>query len=334
MICSGRTDSGVHACSQVCHFDTYAIRDPYNWVMGVNSQLPDDISVAWASEVDPEFHARFRALSRQYVYLIKCSSSRSALLKKSVTLTHKKLDPQLMAVAAQSLIGTYDFNAFRSAQCQAKTSVRSVTRLSVHHHDQLIALHVEANGFLQHMVRNIVGVLMAIGAKEQPTWWVEHVLASKERTEGGVTASSHGLYFLGPTYCNSYNLPVPSEFRRLQRHLANRSVRVLMTRVKFCGLTHRDDVAEAVVQTHLDLYSMSRFPRKLREGVRINAIVPAFITRVGLFVDADAALARGIFHHAGLNLVQYHGNESSEFCDSRVYHTQGISCASWYQYPD
>ena len=205
--CSGRTDSGVHASSQVCHFDTYAIRNPYNWVMGVNSQLPDDISVAWASEVDPEFHARFRALSRQYIYLIKCSSSRSALLKKSVTLTHKKLDPQLMAVAAQSLIGTYDFNAFRSAQCQAKTSVRSVTRLSVHHHDQLIALHVEANGFLQHMVRNIVGVLMAIGAKEQPTCWVEHVLASKERTEGGVTASSHGLYFLGPTYCNSYNLP-------------------------------------------------------------------------------------------------------------------------------
>ena len=205
--CSGRTDSGVHASSQVCHFDTYAIRNPYNWVMGVNSQLPDDISVAWASEVDPEFHARFRALSRQYIYLIKCSSSRSALLKKSVTLTHKKLDPQLMAVAAQSLIGTYDFNAFRSAQCQAKTSVRSVTRLSVHHHDQLIALHVEANGFLQHMVRNIVGVLMAIGAKEQPTCWVEHVLASKERTEGGVTASSHGLYFLGPTYCDSYNLP-------------------------------------------------------------------------------------------------------------------------------
>ena len=205
--CSGRTDSGVHASSQVCHFDTYAIRDPYNWVMGVNSQLPDDISVAWASEVDPEFHARFRALSRQYVYLIKCSSSRSALLKNLVTLTHKKLDPQLMAVAAQWLIGTYDFNAFRSAQCQAKTSVRSVTRLSVHHHDQLIAVHAEANGFLQHMVRNIVGVLMAIGAKEQPTCWVEHVLASKERTEGGVTASSHGLYFLGPTYCNSYNLP-------------------------------------------------------------------------------------------------------------------------------
>ena len=115
------------------------------------------------------FHARFGALSRQYVYLIKCSSLRSALLKNFVTLTHKNLDPQLMAVAAQSLIGTYDFNAFRSAQCQAKTSVRSVTRLSVHHHDQLIAVHVEANGFLQHMVRNIVGVLMAIGAKERPT---------------------------------------------------------------------------------------------------------------------------------------------------------------------
>ena len=205
--CAGRTDSGVHASSQVCHFDTYAIRDPYNWVMGVNSQLPGDISVAWALEVDPSFHARFGALSRQYVYLIKCSLSRSALLKNVVTLTHQRLDPQLMAVAARSLIGTYDFNAFRSAQCQAKMSVRSVTRLSVHYHDQLIAVHAEANGFLQHMVRNIVGVLMAIGAKEQPTSWVKHVLASKDRTKGGVTAPSHGLYFLGPTYCDSYNLP-------------------------------------------------------------------------------------------------------------------------------
>ena len=205
--CAGRTDSGVHASSQVCHFDTFAIRDPYNWVMGVNSQLPGDISVAWALEVDPSFHARFGALSRQYVYLIKYSLSRSALLKNVVTLTHQRLDPQLMAVAARSLIGTYDFNAFRSAQCQAKMSVRSVTRLSVHYHDQLIAVHAEANGFLQHMVRNIVGVLMAIGAKEQPTSWVKHVLASKDRTKGGVTAPSHGLYFLGPTYCDSYNLP-------------------------------------------------------------------------------------------------------------------------------
>ncbi|HAN79877.1 MAG: tRNA pseudouridine(38-40) synthase TruA [Gammaproteobacteria bacterium] len=205
--CAGRTDSGVHASSQVCHFDTWAIRDPYNWVMGVNSQLPGDISVAWALEVDPSFHARFGALSRQYVYLIKCSSSRSALLKNVVTLTHHRLDPQLMAVAAQSLIGTYDFNAFRSAQCRAKMSVRSVTRLSVHYHDQLIAVHVEANSFLQHMVRNIVGVLMAIGAKEQPISWVNYVLASRDRTKGGVTAPSHGLYFLGPTYCDDYNLP-------------------------------------------------------------------------------------------------------------------------------
>ena len=217
--CSGRTDSGVHASSQVCHFDTYAIRDPYNWVMGVNSQLPDDISVAWASEVDPAFHARFSAFSRQYVYLIKCSSLRSALLKNVVTLTHKGLDPKLMAVAAQSLIGTYDFKAFRSAQCQAKTSVRSVTRLSVHNHGQLIAVHLEANGFLQHMVRNIVGVLMAIGAKEQPTSWVEHVLASKDRTEGGVTAPSHGLYFLGPTYCDSYYLPETIRIPQIARDI-------------------------------------------------------------------------------------------------------------------
>ena len=145
--CAGRTDSGVHASSQICHFDTVASRDPYNWVMGVNTQLPKDISVSWAHQVNPEFHARFGALSRQYVYLIRVSSSRSALMHKSVTFTHKHLDPQLMAEAGRYLIGTHDFGAYRSAQCQAKTSVRTLSRLSLHQHDGLIAVHVEANGF-------------------------------------------------------------------------------------------------------------------------------------------------------------------------------------------
>ena len=205
--CSGRTDSGVHASSQVCHFDTNAKRAPYNWVMGVNTQLPSDISLSWACEIDSEFHARFGALSRQYVYLISCCSIRSALMRNSVTFTYKDLDPLRMAEAGQSLIGTHDFNAYRSTQCQAKTSVRTLSRLSVHEHGGLIAIHVEANGFLQNMVRNIVGVLSAIGAGEQPVTWARQVLDSKDRTEGGVTAPPHGLYFLGPRYASEFDLP-------------------------------------------------------------------------------------------------------------------------------
>ena len=217
--CSGRTDSGVHACSQVCHFDTTAIRDPYNWVMGVNTQLPNDISLSWAQQVDPEFHARFGALSRQYVYLIQVSSFRSALMRNSLTFTHKNLDPQLMADAGQCLVGTHDFNAYRSAQCQAKTSVRTLSRLSVHYHDGLIAVHVEANGFLQNMVRNIVGVLSAIGAQEEPVSWAKQVLESKDRTEGGVTAPPHGLYFLGPTYDASFDLPETVRIPQIARDI-------------------------------------------------------------------------------------------------------------------
>jgi tRNA pseudouridine38-40 synthase len=207
LTCSGRTDSGVHASSQICHFDTVAHRNPYNWVMGVNTRLPNDISLSWAQQVDSEFHARFGALSRQYVYLIRCSSFRSALLRNSVTFTHKDLDPHLMADAGKHLLGTHDFNAYRSAQCQAKTSVRTISRLNVHFYDGLIAVHVEANGFLQNMVRNIVGVLSAIGAREEPAAWARQVLESRDRTEGGVTAPPHGLYFLGPTYDASFGLP-------------------------------------------------------------------------------------------------------------------------------
>lgn len=205
--CSGRTDSGVHASSQVCHFDTQAERGPYNWVMGVNTQLPDDISLSWAKEVDTSFHARFSALSRQYIYLIQLSGIRGGLSRNAVAFTHKELDSQLMAQAGRLLVGTHDFNAYRSKQCQAKTSVRTLMQLNVYQHDDVIAVHVEANGFLQNMVRNIAGVLIAIGAREASVGWSRDVLESKDRTQGGVTAAPHGLYFLGATYGSEFDLP-------------------------------------------------------------------------------------------------------------------------------
>lgn len=219
VVCSGRTDAGVHAASQVCHFETEADRPPYNWVMGTNTHLPDDVSVSWVRPVPPEFHARFAAQSRQYVYVIRCVPFRSALMRHATTDTYKELNPQAMAEAGSYLIGTHDFNAYRSAQCQAKTSTRTVIRLAVHQLDEFIAIHVEANGFLQNMVRNIAGVLMAVGAGEATPDWAHQVLVSKDRTTGGVTAPPQGLYFLGPTYDAVFDLPdtvrIPPVFKSI-----------------------------------------------------------------------------------------------------------------------
>ena len=131
IICSGRTDSGVHASSQVCHFDTDAIRNPYNWLMGANTLMPNDIALSWVQEVDDKFHARFKALSRQYTYLIHCLPYRSALMRNAAMFSQKHLDPLRMARGGAYLIGEHDFNAYRSAQCQAKTSIRKITRLSI-----------------------------------------------------------------------------------------------------------------------------------------------------------------------------------------------------------
>lgn len=206
VVCSGRTDAGVHASGQVCHFETHAERAPYNWVMGTNTALPSDVSLAWVQAVPSSFHARFSALSRQYVYLIRHVPFRSALMRHATTCTHHLLDVQAMAHAGRLLLGTHDFNAYRSAQCQAKTSTRTLLRLQIHQQDELIAIHVEANGFLQNMVRNITGVLMAIGAGEHPVEWARDVLDSRDRRQGGVTAPAKGLYFLGPTYDPSFAL--------------------------------------------------------------------------------------------------------------------------------
>lgn len=219
LICAGRTDSGVHASSQVCHFDTHAIRESYNWVMGTNTELPKDVSLCWAHDVAKEFHARFLATSRQYVYLIRCSSFRSALLTNTTTFTSKKLDPHRMAEAGAHLLGSHNFNGYRSVQCQAKNPCRTLMGLAVHVDDEFIAVHVEANSFLQNMVRNIVGVLMAIGSGEKSTLWARDVLESKDRTQGGVTAPPQGLYFLGPTYPDTINLPqtvrIPTIIKRI-----------------------------------------------------------------------------------------------------------------------
>lgn len=205
--CSGRTDAGVHAQCQVIHFDTTAQRSLRSWVYGANANLPKEVSIQWAHPVNFEFHARFSAQRRQYRYIIFNRAIRPTLLVNKVTWCYRDLDASLMAEAAQCLLGEHDFSSYRAVGCQAKSPIRTLHRLHVRRYEQFVIIDLEANGFLHHMVRNIAGVLMEIGAGKAPTRWAQEVLEHKDRSLGGVTAQPNGLYFIGATYPENYQFP-------------------------------------------------------------------------------------------------------------------------------
>ncbi len=205
--CAGRTDAGVHALEQVVHFDTQAVRRERSWVLGTNVNLPRDVRVRWVTPVAPEFHARFSAMARHYRYLILTRTTASALLRDRVAWFHYALDQGLMREAAAALVGEHDFTSFRAIGCQAKHAVRRVHYLEVGGDAELREIRVGANGFLHHMVRNIAGVLMAIGRGDRPVEWAAEVLAARDRTAGGVTAPAAGLYFLRADYPPQFVLP-------------------------------------------------------------------------------------------------------------------------------
>lgn len=205
--CAGRTDAGVHALEQVIHFDTRARRSERSWVLGTNVNLPPDVSVLWARPVVPEFHARYRAVARHYRYRILCRGTRSALLRDRAVWVRQDLDLERMRIAAAHLIGEHDFSSFRALACQAKSPVRRVHYLELARSGDLIDLHVGANGFLHHMVRNIAGVLIAVGSGEEDPEWVRELLDLRDRTRGGVTAPPQGLYFVRADYPAEFPLP-------------------------------------------------------------------------------------------------------------------------------
>jgi tRNA pseudouridine38-40 synthase len=211
LACAGRTDAGVHGVGQVAHFDTTAVRSARAWVLGGNANLPDDLSLSWACAVPDEFHARFTALARRYRYLILNQPQRSALWQGRAAWHYRPLDAGRMAEAGQALLGEHDFSAFRAAQCQARHPVRELRELIVQRRGNGIVLEVEANGFLQHMVRNIAGVLMAIGAGERHVEWAQQVLEQRDRTRAGVTAPAAGLYLLAVRYPERFGLPTVAE---------------------------------------------------------------------------------------------------------------------------
>lgn len=198
--CAGRTDAGVHGRCQVVHFDTDVERDMRGWVLGTCSNLPTAVAVVWAQPVPDAFHARFSARSRRYRYRILNRPVRAALDARYVTWERHPLDAARMHEAAQVLVGEHDFSAFRAISCQAAHARREVLAVSVRRDEQQVIVEIEANAFLHHMVRNIVGSLLMVGRGEQPVAWVGELLAGKNREVAGPTAPASGLTFLGPRY--------------------------------------------------------------------------------------------------------------------------------------
>ncbi len=206
VVCAGRTDAGVHALNQVIHFETTAQRNEREWMLGVNSYLPADIRMHWVQMVTDDFHARFSALARRYRYIIYNAHVHSALLHNQVTWHHRPLDEQRMAAAAQYLLGEHDFTSYRALACQAKSPIRTIYELTVQRQAEFIFINVKANAFLHHMVRNMAGVLLMIGARKQEPQWAQAVLKARDRVQGGVTAPASGLYFVKVYYPEQFNL--------------------------------------------------------------------------------------------------------------------------------
>jgi tRNA pseudouridine38-40 synthase len=210
-ICAGRTDAGVHAAGQVIHFDTVAVRTPRAWVLGVNTKLPPAIALQWAGEVAAGFHARHAASRRIYRYIILNRSARSALQRTRTAWIHRSLDAGAMHSAAQALIGEHDFSAFRSIECQSKTPVRKVERIEVRRSGDTVWMEIEANAYLHHMVRNIVGTLLDVQREPDPKGAMARILAGGERRKAGITAPAAGLYLWRVEYPAVFGIPAPGE---------------------------------------------------------------------------------------------------------------------------
>lgn len=210
-LCAGRTDAGVHGLMQVVHFDTPLQRDIASWVRGTNAFLPSDIAVQWAREVPDQFHCRGSAIARRYAYVVLESPVRPSVEAGRVGWVYRPLDEAAMRQAVTHLVGEHDFSSFRAAQCQAKSPVKTIKRIEISHRGEPNARYwrfeFEANAFLHHMIRNIMGCLVAIGQGNYPPDWLAQVMAARSRDAAAPTFSPDGLYFLGPVYEDHYGLP-------------------------------------------------------------------------------------------------------------------------------
>jgi tRNA pseudouridine38-40 synthase len=206
-VCAGRTDAGVHGLMQVVHLDTPLLREEFSWVRGTNRFLPADIAVQWAKPVADAFHSRASAIARRYAYLVLESPVRPSIDAGRVGWVFRPLDAGAMQQAAAMLIGQHDFSSFRAAACQARTPVKTMNRVAIARHGSYWRFEFEADAFLHHMIRNIMGCLVVIGQGQQPPQWMSQVLAARDRDAAAPTFAPDGLYFLGPVYSPEWNLP-------------------------------------------------------------------------------------------------------------------------------
>ena len=206
-VCAGRTDAGVHALNQVIHFDAPVQRGHDSWIRGTNRHLPGDIAVQWCRSTSATFHARGSALGRRYAYVLLESPVRPALEAGLVGWTFRRLDGELMREAARSLVGEHDFSAFRSSECQAPTPVRNLRSLVIERRHAYWRFEFDADGFLHHMIRNVMGCLVAVGCGSKAPGWLADVLASRDRARAAATFAADGLHFVGPYYDAAHEIP-------------------------------------------------------------------------------------------------------------------------------
>lgn len=206
-VCAGRTDAGVHGLMQVVHLDTPLQREPFSWVRGTNSFLPPDIAVLWAQAVPEEFHSRASATGRRYAYVLLESPVRPAVEAGRVGWVFRPLDGDAMNLAAAHLAGEHDFTSFRASGCQARSPVKTMRRIGITRRGAYWRFEFEADAFLHHMIRNIMGCLLQVGQGFRPPDWMAQVLAAKDRDAAAPTFSPDGLYFVGPVYDPKWGLP-------------------------------------------------------------------------------------------------------------------------------
>ncbi|MBG9387851.1 tRNA pseudouridine(38-40) synthase TruA [Caenimonas aquaedulcis] len=206
-VCAGRTDSGVHGLMQVVHFDTELQREEFSWVRGTNRFLPPDIAVEWARPVPDAFHSRASATSRRYAYVVRESAVRPSVDAGRVGWVFRPLRLDAMQEAAAFLLGQHDFTSFRASGCQARSPVKTMMRIAIARRGAYWRFDFEADAFLHHMIRNIIGSLLVVGQGQQPASWMGGVLEARDRDAASPTFSPDGLYFLGPVYGAEWNLP-------------------------------------------------------------------------------------------------------------------------------
>lgn len=206
-ICAGRTDAGVHAIGQVVHFDTTAVRESNGWIRGTNALLPASIAVNWVVPVANEFHARFSALARTYRYVLYNHAVRSPHAAGRAGWFHQPLDAERMREGATHLLGCHDFSAFRSSECQAKSPIKTLARLEITQRGAWFVFTLQADAFLHHMVRNILGALIMVGKGKMPPGWIAEILAGRDRTKAAPTFMADGLYLETIEYPEHFGIP-------------------------------------------------------------------------------------------------------------------------------